>query len=84
MVWTDETNPIVDFITYGDLMTLVDMRSRWMYKGSVTNPPCARFVLWNVLSNIYPIKKRFLDQFVNQEAKGEDGKLAKLGNHRYL
>jgi len=62
MIWTQtSSDPTVDLLTYGDLMNLVDNRSRWMYKGSVTYPPCARFVLWNVLSNVYPIKQKYID-----------------------
>ena len=49
-----------DMIIYGDLMKLVDSDNRWIYKGSVTTPPCGRFVYWNVLSTIYPIKKKHL------------------------
>ena len=41
MVWNETSKtPLVDLITYGDLMNLADMRSRWVYKGSVTSPPC--------------------------------------------
>lgn len=53
----------VDLVTYGDLMELVDNENRWVYKGSVTTPPCGRFVYWNVLSTIYPISIKHLEQF---------------------
>jgi carbonic anhydrase len=45
----------IDMVTYGDLMQMVDSNNRWVYKGSVTTPPCGRFVYWNVLSTVYPI-----------------------------
>lgn len=54
-------NPVVDLVSYGNLMELVDMNNRWAYKGSVTTPPCSTFVYWNVLSTVYPIKQEHLD-----------------------
>jgi carbonic anhydrase len=53
--WSDTASPTVDMVTYGSLMELVDFENRWVYKGSVTTPPCATFVYWNVLSTIYPV-----------------------------
>lgn len=53
--WSDTGSPIVDMVTYGSLMEMVDSNNRWIYKGSVTTPPCATFVYWNVLSTIYPV-----------------------------
>jgi len=44
-------------------MYLVDMNNRWVYKGTVTNPPCARLVYWNVLRNIYPIRQSDVEKF---------------------
>ena len=40
---------------YGDLMMMVNTDDRWIYKGSVTTPPCTAFVYWNVLRTVYPI-----------------------------
>lgn len=61
--WDDTTygnskdvGPIVGEATYGDLMNMVDFNNRWVFKGSVTTPPCATDVYWNVLSTIYPIQ----------------------------
>jgi carbonic anhydrase len=61
--WTDMTadGPTVDLVTYGSLMEMVDNNNRWVYKGSVTTPPCATNVYWNVLSTIYPISKKHLE-----------------------
>ena len=73
-----------DMIVYGDLMKLVDSQNRWVYKGSVTTPPCGRFVYWNVLSTIYPINKRHLAQFKKQLNLGENGKLDERGNFREI
>ena len=48
--------PTAPKVTYGDLMMMVNMRTRWSYKGSVTTPPCATTVYWNVVKTIYPVK----------------------------
>ena len=59
--WSNENDPLVAEVPYGDLMMAVDMNNRWVYKGSVTTPPCAQSVYWNVLRTIYPIKQEHLD-----------------------
>jgi hypothetical protein len=64
------------------MMQLMDLNNRWVYRGSFTTPPCLRFVYWNVLTTIYPISKRHLDQFKGQLARGNDGQLAEWGNYR--
>lgn len=56
MKWEKTDNPKVQEVPYGKLMMMVDMESRWVYKGSVTTPPCERYVYWNVLQRVYPIK----------------------------
>lgn len=55
--WDDESGDAIvsDMILYGNLMEMVNSNKRWMYKGSVTTPPCATYVYWNVLSTIYPV-----------------------------
>jgi len=52
----DLTNPVVDWTLYGDLLSLVNTDNRWVYRGSVTTPPCAQNVYWNVMTTVYPIK----------------------------
>jgi len=63
--WTtgSATPKVVSEVKYGDLMNMFDMHNRWTYKGSVTTPPCAQNVYWNVLRTIYPIKQKHLEQF---------------------
>jgi hypothetical protein len=51
-------------------MMMVDMTSRWTYKGSVTTPPCATTVYWNVVKKIYPVSQKHFDQFKNQMKRG--------------
>ena len=81
--WTvTDSNPKVDEVTYGKLMMMADMNNRWTYTGSVTTPPCAQNVYWNVLRTIYPIKKRHLDQFMNQ--LGRTDKMRDTGNYRLI
>lgn len=77
---TSGTNPLVEKVPYGKLMMMFDMKNRWTYKGSVTTPPCAQNVYWNVLRTIYPIKQKYVDQFKTQLAR-EPG-LEKTGNWR--
>ena len=70
---------MVPLVPYGDLMMMVDTDNRWIYKGSVTTPPCDTFVYWNVLQRVFPIKQRHLDQFLLQLKRG---KLDVIGNYR--
>ena len=80
--WSKTNDPQVDMVTYGDLMMMADMENRWIYKGSVTTPPCHRYVYWNVVKTIYPVKQKHLDLFKKQLARGDGGKLVTQGNWR--
>ena len=60
---------------------MADMNNRWTYTGSVTTPPCAQNVYWNVLRTIYPIKKRHMDQFMAQLKRSG---LETTGNYRLI
>lgn len=74
----------IDMALYGNLMQMVDNGNRWVYKGSVTTPPCATYVYWNVMSTIYPISQRHLDLFKAQLNLGEGGQLDERGNWRAI
>jgi len=50
-------------------MMMVNMQDRWTYRGSVTTPPCATAVYWNVLRTVYPIKAAHLAGFKKQLAR---------------
>lgn len=52
----DLNEPIVDRVSFGGLMAFLDFNARWVYHGSMTTPPCAPHVYWNVLNKILPIK----------------------------
>lgn len=65
--WTEQNlNPKVAEVPYGQLMMMVNMWDRWVYKGSVTTPPCDEYVYWNVLRTVYPMKQKNLDLFKQQ------------------
>lgn len=83
MTWTEQNDPVVAEVPYGDLMMMVDTDNRWVYKGSVTTPPCGQSVYWNVLTTVYPIRQADLDLFKSQLARG-DYNLETTGNWREI
>ena len=62
-------------------MMMVDTDNRWVYKGSVTTPPCDYYVYWNVVRKVYPLRQKYLDQFLEQLKRGG---LEKTGNNRVI
>ena len=54
-------DPTVDKVIFGELMGNIEMSNRWVYKGTLTRPPCERFVYWNVIDTIYPIDRATVD-----------------------
>lgn len=81
--------PAVDVtgVPYGEFMNMIESDSRWVYKGSLTTPPCSETIYWNVVSKVYPIKPRHLDAFVNL-LKSTDKATRKIipdkGNYREI
>lgn len=66
--WEDTSGQVMlEEVNVGTLVEAVDLNKRWMYRGSLTTPPCTQFVLFNVLSTVYPVKQKFVDQFVTQQ-----------------
>jgi carbonic anhydrase len=63
-------------------MMMVDTRNRWVYKGSVTTPPCATFVYWNVVRDVYPISAKHYEQYLSQLERVHG--LRQLGNYREI
>jgi carbonic anhydrase len=84
--WDETSGAVnVDMVLYGSLMEMVDSNKRWVYKGSVTTPPCGRFVYWNVLSTIYPVSLEVVQKFKNNQLnQGEGGLLDERGNFRVI
>ena len=78
----DLLNPKVKEIQAGNLLSIINMKDRWTYKGSLTTPPCSTSVLWNVLTTVYPIKQSHIDEFKTQLARNKDYNLAEVGNFR--
>ena len=83
-----KSDPLLNSALYGELMNLVDLKNRWVYKGSLTAPPCTVGVYYNILSNVYPIKEKHLNQFKAQLERNKDyvapSTLAVVGNYREL
>jgi len=70
-VMGDKMDLKVDVINYGALMNMADFSNRWTYRGSVTTPPCAEIVHWNVLSTVFPISEKHLKLFKGQLDKAK-------------
>lgn len=78
-------DPTPSSIAYGELYSMVDANNRWVYKGSVTTPPCAVLVYWNVIRKVYPIKKKHLDLYVKTQLARKSGQdIVKTGNFRVV
>ena len=41
-----------DGIDLQDLLSHIDFRKRWLYRGSFTQPPCTEGVLWNIIDDV--------------------------------
>lgn len=80
----------IDAINLNELLNFVDFEKRWVYKGSLTTPPCTSMVYWNVLSTVYPIKASHVTAFKNylnligaQDYTGSEI-LGEIGNTRKI
>lgn len=68
--WDQDTqDPIVDEIPFDKLMSQVNMKDRWIYRGSKTSPPCDTFVYWNIPRDVLPLKPEYLRRFKEQLKK---------------
>ena len=47
------------------LLSHVDFRKRWIYRGSFTSPPCTEGVLWQVIDDVQVMNERTLQLFKN-------------------
>ena len=63
-------------------MALLNTNRRWVYKGSLTVPPCTSIVVFNVLSTVYPIKQRHLQYYLQQLAQTTN--LDQIGSYRAI
>jgi len=72
-MYNNRLNPTSPSINYGELIMSVDTDNRWVYKGSVTTPPCAQTVYWNVVGKVYPIKEKHLNYYKNSQQSRKVG-----------
>ena len=56
-------------LSLADLMDSLDWGNRYAYKGSMTTPPCARYVYWNVIRRVYPVTAAQVAFFREQQQK---------------
>ena len=54
----DPDNHDVIRLHMSELMNGLNWSNRYVYKGSVTYPPCVHYVLWNVMREVYPIRQQ--------------------------
>jgi hypothetical protein len=57
------TEPTTGEIPFGELMAMLDTNNRWVYKGSLTTPPCSKTIFFNILYKVYPIKQYHVNMF---------------------
>jgi len=79
-----DVNPIVPMVNYGELINHLNTSYRWVYKGSVTTPPCATYVYWNVIATVMPIKERHLNLFKSIITKKSPSYVGPNGNYRVI
>lgn len=87
-----ETAPInevaLSYVPYGQLMNMANTEKRWVYKGSLTTPPCTESIYWNVVTKVYPIKPKHLQQFqklIVAEIQGNNvNTILQGGNYREI
>ena len=61
-LYLNEKDPTVESVYFGKLMEMAAMNERWIYKGSMTYPPCNQFVLWNIVNRVLPVSQEIVDQ----------------------
>lgn len=61
---------------------MLDTNNRWVYKGSLTTPPCSKTVFFNILYKVYPIKPYHLNLYKQHLAQAPDVKAR--GNYRVI
>lgn len=71
-------------INYGELINNLDTSYRWVYSGSVTTPPCAKSVYWNVVARVMPIKEKHYRLFKDIITKKSPTYVTPTGNYRVI
>lgn len=78
----DTEDDTTDSEYFAEMMEVLSFNKRWIYKGSMTTPPCEKFVYWNILTKIYPISQANLDKF--KLRLGSMGDMPEGGNYRII
>lgn len=63
-------------------MAMLDTNNRWVYKGSLTTPPCSKTIFFNILYKVYPIKQYHVNMFKQHLSKVP--LLRERGNYRVV
>lgn len=71
-------------VALGELMAVINMRDRWVYKGSLTTPTCLENLYWNFVKTVYPIKPYHLAYYKSamKEHTDPNTKAVEKGNFR--
>jgi len=59
-------------VNLASLLSTVDMRKYWNYRGSLTTPPCTEGIKWTVLEKVQPISGAQLEAFAQYFALDAD------------
>jgi len=79
-----DKDPVVSEVNYGELINNLNTNYRWVYSGSVTTPPCAKAVYWNVIATVMPIKERHYRLFKDIITKKSPNYVTPTGNYRVI
>ena len=47
-------------MSLGELMSIVDQQSRWVYSSSLKSSRCSQKIKWNILSTVYPVSPEIM------------------------
>ena len=79
----EDSEPVVDEISFGKLMNILEFNQRWVYRGSTTSPPCSEGVYWNVLKRVLPITPEAYAKYQEHLAK-QNPRILHTGSNRKI